>query len=122
MYKCVAEADPGGFDAWLETAIDTYGVNAYNLVGGASSANQYAGPTIPDRARKLNARPHARTAADLARRHVKKGNEHETLVKRRTRHEVVHLAGDHDPEPPIGSLKEYGALCKSGRSRPSAWS
>ena len=37
VYKCVAESDPGGFDGWLNKAIDTFGVNAYNLVGGASS-------------------------------------------------------------------------------------
>ena len=57
VYKCVAESDPGGFDGWLNKAIDTFGVNAYNLVGGASSANQYSGPTIPDVAAKLNKRP-----------------------------------------------------------------
>jgi hypothetical protein len=28
---------------WLDTAVDTHGVAAYNLVGGASSANQYNG-------------------------------------------------------------------------------
>ena len=83
VYKCVAESDPGGFDAWLNRAIDDFGVNAYNLVGGASSANQYSGPTIPDVAAKLNERAQcAHGGVTIAERHIKKGNEHETLVKK----------------------------------------
>jgi hypothetical protein len=56
VYKCVAESDKGGFDKWLKASIDEHGVHAYNLVGGASSANQYSGPTIPEVAKMLNAR------------------------------------------------------------------
>ena len=42
VYKCVAESKSNGFQDWLDAAVDKYGVSAYNLVGGASSANQYS--------------------------------------------------------------------------------
>jgi hypothetical protein len=120
VYKCVAEADPGGFDNWLETAIETYGVNAYNLVGGASSANQYSGPTIPDVAAKLNARPQcAHGGVTIAERHIKKGNEHETLVKKSELGMKWFISqAIYDPEPMIKLLKEYGALCKQRKIAP----
>ena len=44
VYKCVAESDPGGFDTWLDKAVDVYGVTAYNLVGGASSSSSSGSP------------------------------------------------------------------------------
>jgi hypothetical protein len=114
VYKCVAESDKGGFDAWLNKAIDTYGVNAYNLVGGASSANQYSGPTIPDVAAKLNKHSQcAHGGVTIAERHIKKGNEHETLMKKSELGMQWFISqAIYDPEPMIKLLKEYGALCK----------
>ena len=120
VYKCVAESDPGGFDGWLNKAIDTFGVNAYNLVGGASSANQYSGPTIPDVAAKLNKRPQcAHGGVTIAERHVKKGNEHETLVRKGELGMRWFISqAIYDPEPMIKLLKEYGALCKQKKIAP----
>ena len=114
VYKCVAESDKGSFDGWLNKAINTYGVNAYNLVGGASSANQYSGPTIPDVAAKLNKLPQcAHGGVTIAERHIKKGNEHETLVRKSELGMQWFISqAIYDPEPMIKLLKEYGALCK----------
>ena len=120
VYKCVAESDPGGFDGWLNKAIDDYGVNAYNLVGGASSANQYSGPTIPDVAAKLNKRKQcAHGGVTIAERHIKKGNEHETLVKKGELGMQWFISqAIYDPEPMIKLLKEYGALCRQRNIEP----
>ena len=120
VYKCVAESDPGGFDAWLDRAIDDYGVNAYNLVGGASSANQYSGPTIPAVAAKLNKRAQcAHGGVTIAERHIKKGNEHETLVKKSELGMQWFISqAIYDPEPMIKLLKEYGELCKKKKIAP----
>jgi hypothetical protein len=120
VYKCVAESDPGGFDTWLNNAIEKYGITAYNLVGGASSAKQYAGPTIPDVAAKLNARSNcAIGGVTIAERHVKKGNEHETLVKKSELGMRWFISqAIYDPEPMIKLLKEYGALCKNKKIAP----
>jgi hypothetical protein len=89
-------------------------VNAYNLVGGASSANQYSGPTIPAVAAKLNARPGcAHGGVTIAERHVKKGNEHETLMKKSELGMQWFISqAIYNPEPMIRLLREYGALCK----------
>ena len=74
-------------------------VNAYNLVGGASSANQYSGPTIPDVAAKLNKRKQCAGGVTIAERHIKKGNEHETLVKKGERDKWFISRAIYDPEP-----------------------
>lgn len=120
VYKCVAESDPGGFDTWLDKAVDVYGVTAYNLVGGASSANQYAGPTIPAVAAKLNQKPTcAHGGVTIAERHVKKGNEHETLVKKGELGMKWFISqAIYDPEPMIKLLKEYGELCRRKKIAP----
>ena len=120
VYKCVAESDPGGFDAWLNRAIDDFGVNAYNLVGGASSANQYSGPTIPDVAAKLNERAQcAHGGVTIAERHIKKGNEHETLVKKSELGMQWFISqAIYDPKPMIKLLKEYSQLCKKKKIAP----
>ena len=114
VYKCVAESDKGGFDRWLNDAIDTYGVNAYNLVGGASSANTYDGPTIPDVAAKLNKRPQCgHGGVTIAERHIKKGNEDETLMRKSELGMQWFISqAIYDPDPMIKLLKDYSALCK----------
>ena len=114
VYKCVAESDPGGFDQWLENAVEKQGICAYNLVGGASSANQYSGPTIPDVAAKLNKKPQcAHGGVTIAERHVKKGNEHETLVKKSELGMQWFISqAIFDAEATIKLLKDYAALCK----------
>ena len=74
-----------------------YGVNAYNLVGGASSANQYAGPTI-DVAAKLNARPQcAHGGVTIAGGTSRRATSTRRWSRNPARHEVVHLAGDLRP-------------------------
>ncbi|EEH52392.1 uncharacterized protein MICPUCDRAFT_10887, partial [Micromonas pusilla CCMP1545] len=120
VYKCVAESDKGGFDKWLKASIDEHGVHAYNLVGGASSANQYSGPTIPEVAKMLNARKEcAHGGVTIAERHIKKGNEHETLVRKAGLGMRWFISqAIYDPEPMIKLLKEYGALCREKKIEP----
>ena len=120
VYKCVAESDKGGFDKWLKASIDEHGVHAYNLVGGASSANQYSGPTIPEVAKMLNAREEcAHGGVTIAERHIKKGNEHETLVRKAGLGMRWFISqAIYDPEPMIKLLKEYGALCREKKIEP----
>jgi hypothetical protein len=46
VYKCVVENSMEDFDAWLKSAIETYGHSAFNFVGAASSSVQYASPAL----------------------------------------------------------------------------
>lgn len=43
------------FDSWLDDAISRHDHRCFNLVGGASSSVNYAGPTMPDAAEKVSA-------------------------------------------------------------------
>ena len=91
---------------------------ACNLVGGASSGEPVRRPHHPhDVAAKLNARPPcAHGGVTIAERHVKKGNEHETLVKKSELGMKWFISqAIYDPEPMIKLLKEYGALCKQAK-------
>ena len=90
------------------------------FVGGASSANQYSGPTIPDVAAKLNERAQcAHGGVTIAERHIKKGNEHETLVKKSELGMQWFISqAIYDPKPMIKLLKGRDKLYKKKKIAP----
>ena len=70
-------------------------------------------------AAKLNERAQcAHGGVTIAERHIKKGNEHETLVKKSELGMQWFISqAIHDPEPMIKLLKEYSQLCKKKKHR-----
>lgn len=70
------------FDGWLDDAISRHDHRCFNLVGGASSSVNYAGPTMPDAAERVLARGAAFGCVTIAERHAKKGTEHTSLLRK----------------------------------------
>ena len=114
VYKCVAEEkSEDAFRAWLKEA--TKATRAYNLVGGASSSQSYAGPTIKRAAELLRGmrKGCAFGGVTIAERHAKKGNEHETLcAKTEAGAEWFISQAIFDADMTIKLLNDYGRECK----------
>ena len=114
VYKCVAETkSEGEFQSWLDEA--TRETSAYNLVGGASSSQEYAGPTIQRAAEMLRKtkRGCAFGGVTIAERHAKKGNEHETLcAKTDAGAEWFISQAIYDADMTIKLVNDYGAECE----------
>ena len=114
VYKCVAEEkSEDAFRAWLKEA--TKATRSYNLVGGASSSQSYAGPTIKRAAELLRGtkRGCAFGGVTIAERHAKKGNEHETLcAKTEAGAEWFISQAIFDADMTIKLLNDYGRECK----------
>ena len=114
VYKCVAEEkSEDAFRAWLKEA--TKATRSYNLVGGASSSQSYAGPTIKRAAELLRGtrRGCAFGGVTIAERHAKKGNEHETLcAKTEAGAEWFISQAIFDADMTIKFLNDYGRECE----------
>ena len=114
VYKCVAETkSESEFQSWLDEA--TRETSAYNLVGGASSSREYAGPTIRRAAEMLKKmkRGCAFGGVTIAERHAKKGNEHETLcAKTDAGAEWFISQAIYDADMTIKLVNDYGAECE----------
>ena len=114
VYKCVAEEkSEDAFRAWLKEA--TKATRSYNLVGGASSSQSYAGPTIKRAAELLRGTRRGCTfgGVTIAERHAKKGNEHETLcAKTEAGAEWFISQAIFDADMTIKLLNDYGRECK----------
>lgn len=82
VYKCVVEHGEGAFDEWLDDAISRHNHRCLNLVGGAASSVQYSGPTLDEAAQMVTARRAAFGCVTIAERHVKKGTEHQNLLRK----------------------------------------
>jgi hypothetical protein len=113
VYKCVAEtASEAAFEAWLREA--TQSTRAYNFVGGASSSQSYNGPTIARAAEMLKSSGAecAFGGVTIAERHMKKGNEHETLrAKQEAGAEWFISQAIFDADATIKLVNDYGAEC-----------
>lgn len=119
VYKCFAEHTSEPFDQWAERAVNACGVHAYNLVGGASSSVEYSGPSLEDASKALKARGAGIGGVTIAERHMKKGNEHQTLLKKgRNGFEWFITQAIYDPEPTIKMLKDYAHHCKEEGEQP----
>ena len=113
VYKCVAETkSEEEFGSWLDDA--SRATRAYNLVGGASSSQEYSGPTIARAAEMVKATDKgcAFGGVTIAERHVKKGNEHETLcAKMAAGAEWFISQAIYDADATIKLINDYGAEC-----------
>jgi len=113
VYKCVAETkSEEEFGSWLDDA--SRATRAYNLVGGASSSQDYSGPTIARAAEMVKAinKGCAFGGVTIAERHVKKGNEHETLcAKMDAGAEWFISQAIYDADATIKLINDYGAEC-----------
>jgi hypothetical protein len=120
VYKCVAETkSEGEFASWLREA--TRGTKAYNLVGGASSSRDYSGPTIARAAEMLKEcdKRCAFGGVTIAERHIKKGNEHETLcAKTAAGAEWFISQAIYDADATIKLVNDYGAECAKRGIKP----
>lgn len=120
VYKCVAETkSEEALREWLTDA--TRATSAYNLVGGASSSQEYAGPTITRAAAMLKevSSKSAFGGVTIAERHAKKGNEHETLcAKAAAGAEWFISQAIYDAEMTIKLVNDYGAECKKRKIAP----
>ncbi|CEG00412.1 Methylenetetrahydrofolate reductase [Ostreococcus tauri] len=120
VYKCVAETkSEEAFKEWLADA--TRATTAYNLVGGASSSQEYAGPTIARAAEMLKEanKKCAFGGVTIAERHAKKGNEHETLcAKAAAGAEWFISQAIYDADMTIKLVNDYGAECKKRNIKP----
>jgi hypothetical protein len=113
VYKCFAEHTSEPFDQWAERAVSNSGVKAFNLVGGASSSVDYSGPSLEDASRSLTKRNAGIGGVTIAERHMKKGNEHNTLVKKQNNgFEWFITQAIYDPDPTIKMLTDYADRCK----------
>jgi hypothetical protein len=79
----VVENSVEEFDAWLDTAINTYGHKTFNLVGAASSSLQFSGPTLQQAGERTTARDDCHFGCvTIAERHTSKGNEHQNQFRK----------------------------------------
>lgn len=119
VYKCFAEHASEPFDDWAERAVKQAGIETFNLVGGASSQMQYSGPSMEEASKALKARHAGIGGVTIAERHMKKGNEHETLVKKaQNGFEWFISQAIYDPEPTIKMIKDYAEHCRQLGEQP----
>ena len=92
----------------------------FNFVGGATHSKEYKGPTIPDAADLLTKQLKGHFGGvTIAERHEKKGNEHETLLKKQSLGaEWFITQAIYDQEPTIKLINDYGKLCKERNVKP----
>ncbi|KAL9184467.1 hypothetical protein ACHAXT_002553 [Thalassiosira profunda] len=120
VYKCVADVN---FDQWLETAKDTHGHRAINLVGRASSEGKYEGPTIGEAMQKVSSvKDVGFGCVCIAERHTLEAaaargkpypTEHQNMIrKQKAGAEWFISQAVYDPEPTIRLLKDYSSVCK----------
>jgi hypothetical protein len=120
VYKCVAESDKATFNEWLSNAVEKSKNMCFNFVGGATHSKEYKGPTIPDAADMLTKQLKGHFGGvTIAERHVKKGNEHETLLKKQSLGaEWFITQAIYDQQPTIKLINDYGKLCKERNVKP----
>ena len=92
----------------------------FNFVGGATHSKEYKGPTIPDAANLLTKQLKGHFGGvTIAERHEKKGNEHETLLKKQSLGaEWFITQAIYDQEPTIKLINDYSKLCKERNVKP----
>jgi hypothetical protein len=120
VYKCVAESDKASFNEWLSHAVEKSKNMCFNFVGGATHSKEYKGPTIPDAADLLTKQLKGHFGGvTIAERHEKKGNEHETLLKKQSLGaEWFITQAIYDQQPTIKLINDYGKLCKERNVKP----
>lgn len=119
VYKCVVEADAASFEEYVRQAKDTHGVDTFNLVGGATSTATYAGPSIDEAAKLLNKLDCSFGGVTIAERHTKKGNEHETLMKKTEMGAQWFISqAIYEATAMIQTINAYGTLCKTKNIKP----
>ena len=115
VYKaapCVSSTEE--FQRWLFECAERDGHTAVNIVGAPSSKVAHQGPSTKEACRMT--RQHSSLAfgcVSIAERHLKRGNEHEILMKKSEwGAEWFITQGIFNPEPTIRLLQDYSALCK----------
>eukprot|EP00238_Polyblepharides_amylifera_P003185 CAMPEP_0196590704 /NCGR_PEP_ID=MMETSP1081-20130531/67321_1 /TAXON_ID=36882 /ORGANISM="Pyramimonas amylifera, Strain CCMP720" /LENGTH=333 /DNA_ID=CAMNT_0041913873 /DNA_START=231 /DNA_END=1232 /DNA_ORIENTATION=- len=120
VYKCVAEhVGEESFQDWSARTAKVNGVTLLNLVGGASSAVTYTGPTMSDAAAVVHKNGVVFGGVTIAERHLKKKNEHLLLgAKAEMGSKWFITQAVYNADPMIEVINEYGTLCKSEKKIP----
>jgi hypothetical protein len=114
VYKCVVEDSIENYDKWLDTACNTYGHNAFNLVGAPTSSREYKGPSLIEAGLRTVERNNCDFGCVcIAERHTKKGNEDENMMRKvRAGAQWFITQGIFDAAPLVKLLHDYGAACR----------
>lgn len=115
IYKSVVESSMDQLDEWIDSAINKYGHEAFNLVGAPSSAVKYTGPNMEQAAQRLKEKGGARFGCVcIPERQTAKGNEHLNMM-RKTKFgaDWFITQGIFHSAPLINLIHEYGDLCKA---------
>lgn len=115
VYKAVMEDTEEHFNSWLDISTGEHGNVAFNLVGGASSSVDYAGPSLPRAASIMKQRA---PSADfgcvcIAERHGKRNEALSMVNKSDWGAEWFISQGVYTPGPMIKLLNDYGELCRN---------
>lgn len=115
VYKSVVESSVADFDAWLDTAINTYGHKTFNLVGAASSSALNPGPSLQEAGERTSLRNDCHFGCVcIAERHASKGNEHQNLMRKASfGSEWFITQGIFNVGPLVKLVNDYGDLCKT---------
>jgi hypothetical protein len=114
VYKSVVEDSVDGFNDWLETAINTHGNKAFNLVGAPTSKIEYHGPSLPDASKIVRARNDAKFGCVcIAERHGKRDEALSMCTKSEWGAEWFISQGVYSAAPMIRLLNDYGTMCRA---------
>jgi hypothetical protein len=114
VYKSVVEDSVDGFNDWLETAVNTHGNKAFNLVGAPTSKIEYSGPSLPDASKIVRARNDAKFGCVcIAERHGKRDEALSMCTKSEWGAEWFISQGVYSAAPMIRLLNDYGSMCRA---------
>lgn len=113
VYKCVVEDTAAKFEDWLDSACDSYGHHAFNLVGAATSNISTHGLTLEAAGRVSKSKGGCNFGCVcIPERHTKKGNENVNMLRKMDfGAEWFITQGIFAAEPLIRLINDYGSLC-----------
>jgi hypothetical protein len=135
VYKCVADA---AFGEWIRTAVSEHGHTSINLVGRATSQDNYQGPTMNEAMDLVANYCHADKSNPpnkvhfgcvcIAERHTLEAaatrgkdypTEHLNMIRKQKAGAQWFISqAVYDPEPTIRLLKDYAAVCRERGLQP----
>jgi hypothetical protein len=101
------------FTNWLDTAIDSHGNQAFNLVGAPTSKLEYQGPSLPDAAQIVRTKNGRFGCVCIAERHGKRDEAASMCSKADWGAEWFISQGVYSAIPIIKLLNDYGDLCRA---------
>ena len=119
IYKCTPTTESEEhFLSWMNAAHDLHRHRAFNLVGAASSSQDYRGPSVEEAAVLLRDHYGGKGCrfgcVAIAERHAARHREHENMLRTvRGGAEWFVSQGIYDADAMVELINDYGALCRS---------